>query len=73
MSKKLTKTFIKHYNTCFKQWKDLLMDLNFFENDIFCQICNINLNIIVWKKFKFKKKNSFEKKFKKIQRIFPKK
>jgi hypothetical protein len=27
------------------------MDLNFFENDIFCQIFNINLNEIVWIKF----------------------
>jgi hypothetical protein len=25
------------------------MDLNFFENNIFCQIFNINFNKIVWK------------------------
>jgi len=27
------------------------MDLNFFENDNFCQIFNINLNKIVWRNF----------------------
>jgi hypothetical protein len=27
------------------------MDFNFFENDIFFQIFNMNLNKMVWKKF----------------------
>jgi hypothetical protein len=27
------------------------MDLNFFENDIFYQICNINLSKIVYEEF----------------------
>ncbi len=33
------------------------MDLNFFENDIFCQNFNINLNKIIWRFFNYIFKN----------------
>jgi hypothetical protein len=44
------------------------MDLKFFENDIFGQFFNININKIVWIFFNIK-----EDFFKNILRIFPKK
>jgi len=31
------------------------MDFNFFENDIFYQSFNMNLDEIIWSKFKIKK------------------
>jgi len=45
------------------------MDSNFFLNDFFCQIFNINLDKIVLKKFKFFK-DFFENSFKNILEIF---
>jgi hypothetical protein len=45
------------------------MDSNFFENDFFYQIFNINLNKIVLKNFKFFKE-FFENSFKNILEIF---
>ncbi len=45
------------------------MDFIFFENDIFCKKFNINVNKIVWKK----KLRFFQRFFKNIPRIFPKK
>jgi hypothetical protein len=44
------------------------MDFNFFENDIFCQNFNINLNKIVWRIFYILKK--FEDFVKNIPWIF---
>jgi hypothetical protein len=44
------------------------MDLNFFENNIFCQNFNINLNQIVWKILK----DFFEDFSKIFQEYFPK-
>jgi len=47
MNKKNLKTFIKHYSVCFKAIKGLVNGFHFFENDIFCQIFNMNLNKLV--------------------------
>jgi hypothetical protein len=47
MSKKLIKTFIKHYNACFKAIKGLVNGCNFFLNDIFYKFFNIDLNKII--------------------------
>jgi hypothetical protein len=46
------------------------MDFNFFENDIFYQILNINLHKIIWMSF-LKIKEFFEEFFKNIPRKFP--
>jgi NAD-dependent SIR2 family protein deacetylase len=49
------------------------MDLIFFENDIFCQIFNINLNEIVWNFFKRTFWTFFQEHFKNILRKLPSK
>jgi hypothetical protein len=48
------------------------MDFNFFEDDIFCQIFNMNLNKIIWNFFQ-KIKIFFQEYSKNILRIFPQK
>jgi hypothetical protein len=49
MSKKLTKTLIKHCNACFWAVKGLVNGFEFFWNDIFYQNFNIKLNKKYWK------------------------
>jgi hypothetical protein len=53
------------------------MDFNFFENDIFRQILNMNFNKIIWRIFKIFKNNFFEDFLKEYSKnilgIFPQK
>jgi len=49
MNTKLTKALVKHYNIYFLIVKGLVNGFDFFLNDIFYQIFNINLNKFVWR------------------------
>jgi hypothetical protein len=68
MNKILTKTFIKHYNTCFYVVKELIDGFEFFENDIFYQIFNIKLNKHNMKKIRIFFSRNFQKYFRNISK-----